>query len=394
MRKLIVIALVALVCNHTLAQTSAVEEANNKFAIDLFHKIAENETGNIFFSPVSITSAMGMTCVGAKDETQTQIEKVFHFPHDSKNFHSELGDIQKRYNSLSAKGVEISMVNKLWAEKTYKINKPYIKQVKKNYSSSIELVDFIQQPESARSKINSYISDQTKNRINELLPVGSINSLARLVLTNAIYFKGDWQTQFVSKKTKEADFFISSEKKEPCQMMSTNGNFKLFEENDYQALELPYKGDNLSMLIILPTEGIDIKAFQKNLQYSTLKDIVAGLSKQEVWVLLPRFKSTTGYQLKPILTDMGMPIPFSNEANFTKISSKNDLKIFDVYHKAFVEVNEKGTEAAAATAVVIGVKSVMRSFKFEANRPFIYVIRDTKTGIVLFMGRLSNPSLN
>lgn len=394
MKKICLMVFIALLNLQTNAQTTEVAKANNMFAFDLFQKLSEKETGNIFFSPLSLTSALGMTYAGANSETQSQIEKVFHFPHGDKKIHAQLGNIQKKFSGLSSDGIEVSMVNKLWAEKTYKINNNYSKQLKKDYSAAIELVDFIKQPESARSKINNFIADQTKNKITELLPSGSINSLARLVLTNAIYFKGNWQNQFDSKKTKEADFFVAPLKKASCQMMSQTGSFKFCEGDGFQTLELPYKGESLSMLIILPEEGINIDQFQKKLSFDKLNSIQEELSNHEVWVLFPRFKSSTGYQLKPLLTEMGMPVPFSNDADFSVINSKKDLKIFDIFHKAFIEVNEKGTEAAAATAVVIGIKSVQRSFKFEANRPFIYLIRDTKSGIILFMGKLSNPSSN
>jgi len=336
MKNIFILVLIVLISNQVFAQNNIVGEANNKFAIDLLQKISEKETGNIFFSPISLTAAIGMTSAGAKDVTLNQIEKVFHFPHNDISIHKMLGKFQKQYQNLSSDGVEVSMVNKLWAEKTFKINKNYCKQITKDYSSTIELIDFIQQPDNARIKINSVISDQTKKRIIDLLPDGSINSMVRLIITNAIYFKGNWQTQFDSKKTKDADFFITPEKKVVCQMMSVKGKFKFFEGNNYSALELPYKGESLSMLIILPSEGTKLDSFQKGLTYNTLKEIEEGISSNEVWVLLPRFKSSTGYQLKPILSEMGMPNPFSNDANFSIISPKNDLKIFDIYHKAFV----------------------------------------------------------
>jgi len=393
MNRISFLTIVLLFCNQLWAQPTKVAEANNRFSIDLFQMLSAKESGNVFFSPISITTAMGMTSVGAAEETQRQIETVFYFPHNDSNLHASLGKIQNNLSNLSANGIEVRMVNKLWAEKTYKINKSFLKRLSKDYSSKVDLVDFVNQPDNTRETINREISKQTNNKITDLLPSGSINPLVRLVLTNAIYFKGDWKVQFEQKKTKDANFFTAAEKKVSCKMMSLNGNFMFAEGSDYQALELPYKGENLTMLIILPNEGVSIDAFQKKVSYAFFDDVVKNLSKDELLVMLPRFKSTTSYQLKPVLSEMGMPVAFTNNANFSNISPKNDLKIYDVYHNAFVEVNERGTEAAAATAVVIGVKSVMRSYKFEANRPFIYFIRDSKTGLILFMGRLSNPTL-
>lgn len=336
---------------------------------------------------------MGMTCAGAIAETQKQIETVFHFPLNDPSIHHSLGMIQKEYSNISSNGIEIKMVNKLWTEQSYKINKSFVKKVKKDYSSAIDKVDFVNKPEDSRKRINSYIEQQTNGRIKDLLPDESINPLVRLVLTNAIYFKGDWSLKFDPKRTQEADFFISPEKKIKCKMMSLTWNFKFAERDDYKVIELPYKGENLSMIVLLPNEGIAIETFQKKLSYDFLQNMTEGLVGKEVWVKLPRFKSTSSYSLKSNLIGMGMPNPFSNNANFSNISPKDDLKIFDVYHKAFIEVNEQGTEAAAATAVVVGLKSVMLSYEFFANRPFIYYIKDTKSGLILFMGRLSNPTL-
>jgi len=374
-----------------LAQDANIVKDNNKFAFDFFGKVSEKGSGNIFFSPISLSSAMSMTFAGSSDETKKQIAKVFHFESNESKYHQKQGKILKKLNS-NADSVQLNLVNTLWAEKTYPFKKDYSKLIQKSYSAAIHPVDFINKADESRIQINDEISKLTFDKINDLLPSGSINSLTRLVLTNAIYFKGSWKFKFDKKNTYDGNFNITSQNRIKCKMMSLKGRFNYFADSKIQAIELPYKGNNISMIIIVPSKNLTLDEYTKGFNHKAYEEILKGFSNDEINITIPKFKISTGYQLKPLLSEMGMPIAFTDDANFSKMTSQNDLKISDVFHKAYVEVNEEGTEAAAATAVVIALKSIREERSFVANRPFIFLIRDRVSGTLLFMGRIVDPS--
>jgi len=392
MRTISFVALLSLLFPYIVkSQDIDVVKDNTKFAFDFYSKVSERETGNIFFSPISLSSAMSMTFAGSSDETKNQISKVFHFESNDKKYHQKQGKIIKRYSS-NADSIKLSLVNTLWAEKTYQFKKDYNKLIQKSYSATIHQVDFVGKAEESRIQINNDISKLTFDKIKELLPSGSINSLTRLVLTNAIYFKGNWKTKFDKKKTFDGNFYITHQNKINCKMMGVKSRFNYYEGSKIQAIEMPYKGGNFSMVIILPSAGITLADYTKEFTYSTIEDILKRMTSEDINVSIPKFKISTGYQLKPLLSEMGMPLAFTDYATFSNMTSKNDLKISDVFHKAYIEVNEEGTEAAAATAVVIAVKSIGNDKYFVANRPFIFMIRDRVTGTILFMGRIVDPT--
>lgn len=373
------------------AQRVNIVQANQQFALDFYKQISANEKGNIFFSPISLSAAMSMAFAGAKGETQNQISSVFHFPSNRKKFHAQQGELLKQINPKND-SIQLNIVNTLWAEKTYPFKKAYNKLIKQSYSASIQPVDFINKYEDGRLLINDDIFKSTSEKIKDLLPAGSVNPLTKLVLTNAIYFKANWKTKFVRNKSIDAIFYITPQEKVKCSMMSVKGSFRYTEDANAQAVELPYSGGNYSIVVILPTANQTIEEYSKGLSFSSLDNLLKGLLKQEVNVSIPKFKLSSGYQLKQVLSDMGMPLPFTDKADFSGMTSKNDLKITDVFHKAFIEVNEEGTEASAATAVVIGLKSAGNEKYFIANRPFLFLIKDNSSGSILFMGRMVNPT--
>ena len=370
----------------------SISQASGKFALNLYKQFAQNSDDNIFFSPLSLNIAMGMTYAGANNETKEQIAQVFNYPADDTNLHKQLGKMQKDMAGLKSKGVEIAIANQLWADKLYKFNCRYIQDMKKAYAAPVKRMAFRTQPEACRLEINRWVENQTNDRIKDLLPGGSISDMTTLVLTNAIYFKGLWEEKFKPERTSEEEFMVSERKRERCMMMNVNGKYRLYQGSDIQLLELPYSGKNFSMLILLPNEGVPLRKVEHSITLENLNSYIDWLVESDVRVKLPRFKFESEYQLKPFLTVMGMPIPFSNGADFTRMSSKPDLKIDEVYHKAFIEVTEEGTEAAAATAVVIVRKSMPISVDFFANRPFMFFIRENATGNILFMGRVNNTN--
>lgn len=366
-------------------------EFNNRFAIDFYRKVVTTSKGNVFFSPVSLSCAMSMAYAGTKNETEKQISAVFHFPANNTGFHKKMGSLSRNLKSKN-KGVEINMVNRLWLENTFNIRRSYSKLMKSAYKSPISMVDFISKYEQSRLQINDYILKQTHEKIKDILPPNSVDNQTRLIITNAIYFKGQWEMQFDKKRTRENEFYTSPDTKVRCQMMGIKDKFNYYEDQKIKAVELFYADERYSLMILLPLESVVVSEVEKEITTERIKKITGAMNREEVIISIPKFRISAGYQLRKMLSEMGMPVAFSLNADLSGINGKNDLKITDVFHQAFVEVNEEGTEAAAATAVVVGIKSISLSKEFNANRPFIFFIMDKKTDAILFMGKLSNPA--
>jgi len=390
MKKVFIFLAFSQISSLVMPQTKNNYYYNNEFAVDFYKKVSLSEKGNIFFSPISLSTAMGMTFAGSQNKTQNQIAKVFHFPANNKSFHSLHGKLTKILNQKKT-DLEVSMVNRLWIEKTYSLKRSYKKLMKNAYQSSFESVDFIGKYDENRLRINDYILKQTHEKIKDLLPPNSVDTKTRLILTNAIYFKGNWEVPFQKERTKVADFNITPEQKVKCPMMGVKDEFNYYEDLKLQAIELPYTDTSFSMIFLLPSENTSLTEYESNLTFDHIKAVINAMDYQEIIVSIPKFKLSEGYQLKQILTEMGMPEAFSMDADLSGLSSKNDLKITDVFHQAFVDVNEEGTEAAAATALVVGVKSIGRDTFFIANRPFMFIILNKKSNTFMFMGRVNNP---
>lgn len=392
--KRIALAMISLIYVNASAQDSySVAKESGSFAYSIFKQMAteKGENENIFFSPYSITLAMGMTYAGANNATKHEMATVLHFPADDSNLHKQLGDSQKSILFSGSKGVQISIANQLWADKKYKFSCKYLRGVKKAYGAPVKRLDFRENPDEQRVTINNWVEVQTQNRIKNLLPGGSITNLTAMVLTNAIYFKGQWDEKFLVENTKTASFFPSKKEKMECSMMNRRGKYNLAKGEGFSMIEIPYAGKDFSMLVILPDEDNVLQKFESSLSAEKVASMSARYEEVEVNLSLPRFKFESQFELKPTFTAMGMPLAFSNLADFTRMSSKPDLKIDEVYHKAFVEVSEEGTEAAAATAVVIVRKSMPAYFEFNVNRPFVFLIRHNSSGAFLFMGRVTKP---
>lgn len=367
--------------------------SNNQFAFDLYLKlkdVPEYNESNIFFSPYSISVALGMTYEGAKGETAEEIQSVFYFPEDENIRKPSFAKIYNQINKVDKK-YELHTANALWAQKDYKFLEEYINTIEKYYVGKVTNIDFINATEDARVTINKWVEEQTNNKIKDLIPAGVLNTLTRLVLTNAIYFKGLWIKQFDQKETREEDFKVSPEKTVKVDMMSIAGEeFNYYETEELQILELLYEGEDLSMLIILPKENY-LNSLEDSFSLEKLYELRNNLGVQKVDIYIPKFKFETKYFMVKTLEEMGMPTAFSMDADFSGMDGATDLFIANVIHQAFVDVNEEGTEAAAATGVIMELKAAMPTV-FRADHPFIFMIQERETGNILFLGRVVDPT--
>ena len=372
--------------------SGSVVDANNQFAFELYSQY-KSKDGNIFFSPYSISSALAMTYEGARGETADEIQTVFHFPKDNSVLRESFLKIYDQINKKDKK-YQLHTANALWAQKGYPFLEDYFKLVEKYYGGKVTNLDFINETEKSRLIINKWVEEQTNDKIKNLVTRGSVGSLTRLVLTNAIYFKGFWLRQFDKKDTKEEDFVVSPGNAIKVNMMHLTGRgveFNYAETDKLQILELPYEGEELSMLILLPKEN-SLESVEGSLNAEKLSELKGLLRKEEVDIYMPKFKFETKYFMAEDLCRMGMPKAFSGSADFSGMTGKRDLFISQVIHQAFVDVNEEGTEAAAATAVIMKMGlSEIRTFK--ADHPFIFVIQERETGNILFLGRVVNPAV-
>ncbi|MFH0977662.1 MAG: serpin family protein [Candidatus Woesearchaeota archaeon] len=378
--------------NSTASTPQGIQEvvdANNKFAFDLYSELAKSETGNLFYSPYSISAALAMTYEGAKGETADEMIFVLHFPHALEaNFAAIYNDLNQPNDAYT-----LGTGNALWIQNDYPLLADYTSEVAKYYGGKAVNLDFIRDTENSRQTINSFIEEQTNNKIKDLIPKGFINQLTRLVLTNAIYFKGTWVWEFDKSNTHEQDFMVTPTTLVKTPMMYMDPSKAVFNYaglEGLQILELPYRGDKISMLILLPTENLDsigpLTAEKLNEYKSQMKE-----TKMDS-ISIPKFEFDTKYSLKDALSALGMPAAFSTSADFSGMTGKKDLFISFVIHQAFVKVDEEGTEAAAATAVGMGLTAVMQRNVFMADRPFIFIIQEKETGNILFIGRVTDPS--
>jgi serpin B len=377
-----------------------VTTANNQFALDFYTKVKDEEKNkeeNIFFSPYSLSIALAMTYEGARGKTAEEMEDVFYFPKDN-DFRQEAFLSLHSWLTREDTEHELNIANALWAQKDFTFLQEYFDVITTYYQGLIENLDFVGDPEGSRITINQWVEKQTKEKIKDLIPSGVINALTRLILTNAIYFKGEWVQEFNQEDTKKENFYITPEETVKVDMMrrlDEEAEFPYYETEDLQILEMPYSGEETSMLVLLPKED-NLEEVEKQLTGENLVIWQENLKKQRVKVYFPKFKLETKYFLKPTLGQMGMPTAFTEAADFSGMTGKRDLMIAEVIHQAFVEVDEKGTEAAAATAVEMEITAMPTEPVipvFRADRPFIFLIQEKETGSILFMGRVVNPAL-
>jgi len=381
---------------------ASVVDANNQFALDLYGRISDDPKagdGNIFFSPFSISSALAITYEGARGTTAEEIRSVFHFPENQSVMRSGFSGVIAGINS-KANAYTLRTANALWAEQTYPFLTDYISAAEQYYGAKTTNLDFINKPDDSRVTINTWVEDQTEDRIKDLLQPGTIDPLTRLVITNAIYFKGTWVAQFDEEKTTDADFRTGTGSIVRVPMMQRtdeDARYGYAETDMLQALSMPYEsgdGKELSMMVILPKDD-DPALVEQSLNTSMLSSLQDSLRTRRVIVYFPKFVMETKYSLPSVLSAMGMPTAFTSGADFSGMDGTRNLYIDDVVHQAFVEVNEEGTEAAAATAVVMQLSAMPMEEPtpvFRADHPFIFLIQENETGNILFMGRVTHPA--
>jgi serpin B len=373
------------------ADLNIVVDGNTRFAFDLYQKLkAENPGKNIFISPFSISTALAMTYTGAQGETEKQMAQTLHFTLPQKPLHQSFSSMQAGLQN--SKGYELAIANRLWGQKGFPFLPDFLKFIDTHYQGGFEAVDYRQDPQGVLKIINQWVEVKTKEKIKDLLSDQDITSLTRLVLTNAIYFKGSWQTQFKPQNTIQAPFYLEDGKTVPTSLMSQTDKFNYLDANTFEALELPYSGDRLSMLVLLPQKGTELGKLEQMLTLENLRAWRSSMQEMNMRVFLPKFKTESRFLLNDPLIALGMKDAFDEKlADFSAIMGKKDLYISKVIHKAFVDVNEEGTEAAAATAVVMALKSMPLELVFRADHPFIFAILDKQSGSVLFLGRLMKP---
>jgi serpin B len=369
----------------------------NAFAFDLYDQLA-TEPGNLAYSPTSISLAMAMTWGGARGETADQIRDVLHLGADAAALHAGNAARLSAWNDPARTAYELRVVNRLFGEASATWQPDFLQLTDAQYGARLEALDFIGAPEPSRARINAWVEEQTKDRIKDLLPLGSIDSDTRLVLTNAIYFKGKWKSEFDPDATVAGDFHRIGATPVKAKMMHQRADLSYAKVDGVHVLEMPYTGDDLAMSILLPAEKDGLAALEQKLDAGTVAGFIGALAPQQVDVTLPRFKldPPEPTKLKKPLQALGMSLPFTRDADFGGMSEDiHPLYIDDVYHKAFVEVNEEGTEAAAATAVVVRTESAVMEpevVAFVADHPFVFLIRDVKSGAILFVGRVADPT--
>jgi serpin B len=380
------------------AELTTLVNGNSACAFDLYQALRE-EDGNLFYSPYSISLALVMTYAGARGDTAQQMADTLHFTLLPERLHPafnsldlELGQRGQGAQGKDAQGFRLNIVNAIWGQKDYQFLDSFLDLLAENYGAGLRILDFINAPEESRITINNWVSDQTEGRIEDLIPQGLIDALTRLVLTNAIYFNAAWQHPFSEDVTKDAPFHLLNEGEVSVPMMSQTELFGYTEGEVYQAVELPYDGGELSMVVLLPRAG-QFGVFEDSLDAQRVEGIIEELEYKQVALTIPKFEFESSFSLKKILSTLGMPVAFSGGADFSGMTGNRDLFIADVIHKAFVSVDEAGTEAAAATAVVMPMAMPPEEpVKVTIDRPFVFMIRDIETNAILFVGRIVDPS--
>ncbi|XP_024059761.2 serpin B4-like [Terrapene carolina triunguis] len=416
---------------------SSISEATTKFALDFFKVLnKDHPSDNIIYSPLSISAALGMVLLGARGNTATQIQKVLRFAELRENenpgtgrsseatsdensesscrlplhpqlpvpddqcdipggIHSQFHDIFSAINKPTT-SYELANANRLYGEKTFNFLQQYLSCIQKLYQAELKPVDFRNAAEETRKQINLWIETFTKGKIKDFFGPHALSGDTKLVLVNAVYFKGQWGKEFKKENTKERPFQINKTTSKPVQMMYHKGEYKIatIEEHHSQVLELPYKGGDLSMYILLPKDNMGLTQLEKELTYEKLTTWISPdhLKEDEVDVALPRFKVETSAQLKQYLEALGMTDVFHPGASdLSGMAKEGGLFVSEAVHKAYIEVNEEGTVAAAATGIGIHTISLRIPVQFVADHPFLFFIRHQKTKCILFYGRVSSP---
>jgi serpin B len=383
--------------NVPAADLATLVAGNNQFAFDLYQHVAQ-PNANLFYSPYSISLALAMTWAGARSETETEMAQAMRYALTQEKLHPAFNLLDQTLASrgdatTDSVGFKLCIANAIWGQADYSFLSSYLDVLALNYGAGLRLLDFKADPEACRLTINGWVADNTQQRIQNILQPGIIDVTTKLVLANAIYFKAGWEHAFSAQATTDQPFRLLDGTTVTVPLMSQTDEFSYARVGDAQAVELPYSQGKLSMVVILPDSGkfSDVESALENGGLTAITDSLAG---RRVAVSLPRFTyGSGGIGLKEVLGAMGMPVAFTDAADFSGIDGERNLKIGNVIHKAWVAVDEKGTEAAAATVVVMypTCAPVGPAIDFRVDRPFVFVIRDIETKAVLFVGRIVNP---
>jgi serpin B len=369
-------------------------EGNTAFALDLYGQL-KSKPGNLFFSPYSISTALAMTYAGARGDTEKQMRQVLHIAPDQQKLHSSFGKLQAQLSNAGKQdGIELNIANALWAQKGHPFLSDFLEISTRDYLASVQQADFKTAAEAARAGINQWVEHKTKDKIKDILPPGSLDDSTRLVLANAIYFKGTWAKPYVASKTRLEPFIISFENQIEVPLMHHFDEVRYVENNDLQAAEFPYKGGTLSMVVLLPRQVDGCSRLEARLNPDLVSGSLKEMKKQRVEIFLPKFELESDFNLNDPLIRIGMVDAFGLQADFSGMDGTRLLYISSVFHKAWGKVDEEGTEAAAATAVgavTSGIVVEPPHPVFRADHPFIFFIRDTKSGSLLFLGRFTQP---
>jgi serpin B len=372
--------------------------SNRTFAFDLYQALRD-ENGNLFFSPYSISAALAMMYAGARGETKLQIKKVLSYSLPQERLHPAFNALDQTLANRGqggerkdGEGFRLNIVNAIWGQEGHEFLSEYLDTLALNYDAGIQLVDFVADPEGSRKSINEWVSEQTEDRIDELIPSGAIHELTRLVLTNAMYFNAGWEFPFPERSTEIGKFYLLAGDPVEVPMMSQVEEFGYGAGEGYQAVELPYSMRELSMVIIVP--DLDrFEDFESRMNQEIVDNIINTLEQRKIDLKMPKFEFKQNFDLAKPLAAMGMPSVFSVDADFSGMDGTRDLLIWDVVHQAFVSVDEAGTEAAAATSlgfILLG-GSIEEPILMKIDRPFIFLIRDIETDTILFLGRVLDP---
>ncbi|XP_062589282.1 serpin B6-like [Saccostrea cucullata] len=367
----------------------AFSKANREFMLSLLKQLPSKS--NVFFSPFSISTALAMVHLGAGAETLEEMNQVLHFGTLGNDIYSAYGTYL-RYLSAAAENNTLETANRIYKSMRFTAEISFLQRCRKYFNATVESMDFAKS-QMSRRKMNSWVSQQTHKKIQNLIPAGALNRQTLMVLVNAIYFKGSWNSKFKSEHTTKMEF-RNGKARFMTDMMYQKGYFEICHVSGlkFDILELPYEGKSISMFILLPTDVNGLETVEKSLTETVIRNAPKCLRKKEVKVYLPKFKLESAFQLKPHLSAMGMPSAFDPiRANFSGIYKYQDVYISEVFHKAFVEVNEEGTEAAAATGVVFTYESVQIPLEFRADHPFLFFISDNVNDVILFAGRFNDP---
>lgn len=395
MKKLIAIALTGLILFPLMGMSQSKElqesvKGSNEFCYD-WMKSSYKKNENLIFSPQSVSIAMSMAYDGARWKTKSEMAKVMHFHKNTKKNQEAWAEYIRYFDQI--KTPLFYSANAAWAQKDFNFLDSYMKGLE-NYNAKIKAADFINTTsrEEARKKMNQWVESKTKNKIQQLIRKGDIDDQTRLVLINAIYFNAEWKTAFPVKNTETAPFY-NGENKYKCEFMRTKGEFMLYEDDNIQVIEIPYASDLSSMIIILPKQDKELNNVLGSLGEEMITRIDSKMEKQELLLSLPKFKLESRIEMKEQFKAMGIINAFASTANFKGMNGKKNLMIDEVIHQAVIELDEEGTEASAATAVVVREKSATIVPAFNANRPFIFMIRENKLGSILFAGIFEQPNI-